>query len=222
MNKRILLSLLIMSSTSVYTMESDTWSLSAFSLRSFLPTWSSPDQVQYESKLTSDIRASKSKFESQLQFNSITEYFFKPIATALLVDLYIDKIETDPNRFVEFCYHYNYSNLINLDFNDPAIQGCLNAQIDGYSPLGASIISKGTPIEKKHNLIHKLLKNSFKPTPKDIELAELALYDEIGEHQITMLHLLHTHSLPQEIRKQIIGYMVQLFNNEFWLLPENY
>ncbi len=88
------------------------------------------------------------------------------------------------------------------------------------------MLAKEISIENKHTFIQELIGYGFKPTPKDIELAELALYDGIAEHQITMLYLLHVQSqanwseLPQEVRTQIAQYMIQLFKKEFWFLPE--
>ena len=69
MKKQILASLLILSPTFTRTMENDTWSLSSFSLSSFLPEWLSFNKVSNESKLISNLRRSKDDFENKLLSN---------------------------------------------------------------------------------------------------------------------------------------------------------
>ena len=223
MKKQILASLLILSPTFTRTMENDTWSLSSFSLSSFLPEWLSFNKVSNESKLISNLRRSKDDFENKLLSNKeeIKRVLKKqPLAFYLKVNHY-------PIWFLQYCY---YQEIIkHLDENLTLIATfpfLKNMQINGYTALGAAIISREPSVDKKRSFIQKLLNSGFELIPKDLELAELALYDAIATHHKTLLHLLHAHSdvnwsvLPQEVRKQIAQYMLQLFKNELWLLPE--
>lgn len=212
MKNRIALSLLIVSSAFTHTMENDTWSLSCFSLRSYLPAWLPFSQTPQESKLTSNIRKSKNELRS------------------LLIDLWVEQfeIEKDYSSFLCYCYYPKNKELENLNHLNSLPSTLKNwraGRVNGYSALGAAIISDKTSIEEKRNFIQKLLKNGFRPTTKDIRLAQLALYDGITKHK-ALLHVLYSQAnwatLPQEIRSQIAQYMIQLFKNEFWLLPENY
>ena len=223
MNKCIALSLLIMSPIFTHAMEDNSWRYFS-SLRPYLPVWPSFNQMPQESKQIQALRASKSKFNNQL--------------TALWMSHW-NRTIYNPTTFWSYCYCPKDTSLIELnilkylDSYPSVLKECQEDQIDGYSALGTtmmatnlSFFAKDISIEEKRNFIQELTNRGFKPTPKDIELAELILYDGIIGHQKIFLHLQHIHSqanwsvLPQEVRKQITQYMLQLFKKEFWLLPE--
>lgn len=226
MKKQIVLSLLIMSPTFMHGMENDPWSLSSLSLR--FSAWLSPNQVQHESELISDLRKSKSILKNQVSEGFKLFKFYEP------------NINYDFFTFFHHCYypknqyyndHLNLAPDVLVDRQAFRISLTKNqkGQIDDYSFLGMAMIakdesffSKDISIEEKHCSIKELIKLGFTPTPKDIGLAKLIVYDEITIHRKPLLHLLQTHPevnwsiLPPEIRKQIMQYMIQLF----WLLPE--
>lgn len=231
MQKQITLSLLIMSTTFGHAMEHEAISfLSSFPFTSFFSTWFSSSQTANESKLISDIRASKNEFEKQLKSRwvKILKTNIPSIQIFSAMDIFRFQYKNSHSAalwFLYYCYYQqfhkdemwmNLDQLKNLNLFDI----CQKAQIDGHSAFSATIIAEDISIEQKRNFIQKLINNGFKPTQKDIGIAKLNLYDETKEHQITTLHLLHAHSLPQEIRKQITQHLLQLYKNEFWLLPE--
>jgi len=150
------------------------------------------------------------------------------------------RIDATPIKFLQYCYcqklqrHFipQYKNIF-IHLRCIGASACVlnkyhNAQIDGYSALGASMIAQETSIEERHCFNQELINYGFKPTLKDIKLAKLILYDEIlANKKETIVLLLCDHQednlsqLLPEIRKQITQYMIQLFKNEFWLLPES-
>jgi hypothetical protein len=227
MRKHMLLSLLIVSTAFVHAMESDSWFSSFFSLRSYLPAWFSSHQMPSESKLISDLRASKSKFESQLQTQ---KWKNQPTTSVSLLTFFIKSLDVSPVEFLQYCYYqifhkFKVGMYLERLKATSSLKKFQEAQIEGCSALGAAMIAESISIEEKRNFIQELISRNFKPTPKDIELEELILYDEIAKQQEKILHFLRASSaywfvLPQEIRKQIIGNMIDLFKNEVWLLPE--
>jgi hypothetical protein len=115
---------------------------------------------------------------------------------------------------------------------------CQNASINGYSALGAAMLAPDISFEKRRVFIRELIKYGFKSTLRDMQLAELILYDEIMKEErgiglkskklkIKFIHLLHSDSsapwrvLPKELRKLIAQYMIQVLKKEedCWLLP---
>jgi hypothetical protein len=119
--------------------------------------------------------------------------------------------------------------------NAPALfNKCLNARLDGYSALGAAMLAPDMPLYVRYNFAQQLINLDFIPTPKDREIAELILYDEIkknkraSEFKKKLIHLLHPdspahwHILPYEIRQLIAWYLVEVIktNNNYWLLPD--
>lgn len=230
MNKHILLSLLIMSPVFVQAMENESSFSSYFSLNLYLPTWFSPtsNQDPNESQLITDLRKNKSDFEGKLRDKKVKRLLKN--GDRMTIQPFSVYNITIPNKFLQYCYylkfHKNMFNVNLIELGDRTLSYCQKAQLDGYSAWGASIISDNTSPEEKRSFIQELINMDFKPTSKDIGLAKLILYDGIAKHQITMLHLLRTHSqanwsvLPQEVREQIAQYMLQLFKKEFWPLPE--
>jgi hypothetical protein len=223
MNKQILASLLIASTTFAHGMESNAWSLNSLSLRSLLPAW----LVSNESQLILDLRTSKKKFEDDLQDSIWGSWGGKHVQYPLRT--FFGTFHIDEYAFFLYCYCYeSFHENIFIDLRQggishPALDKCKAMRVCEHSALGATMIARNASIKEKREFIQELLKHDFKPTQKDIQLAELILYDGIGEHQKTLIHLLYPSSkamLPQEIRTQIAQYLIQLFKNEFWLLPE--
>jgi hypothetical protein len=137
------------------------------------------------------------------------------------------------DHFVEYCYCYRHwkkntyweidiQNLRGLSLNKPILNKCLNANINGYSALGSAIIAEYISSEERYILIQELTKYGFKPTQKDIGIAQLHLYDNIPK---IFYHLIYPSLgvnwaiLPKEIRLSIMRYIIQVFKNKFWLLP---
>lgn len=226
--KYIILSLLIAHPTFTHVMEKNSLPSHSFLLSEYSRIRSLPKQIQYQGKPSSDIRESKDKFEGQLQLDNEIEK--QKIYMSLTLPLFsIHNIDANPIKFLQYCYYQKFheNGFVQLrHFNTCLYRKCQKEQIDGYSALGAAIIAKETPIQKRCKFIQRLIRHGFKPTPKDIELAELILYDEKPiELYKTLLHLL-SHSeinwsvLPLEIRKEIAHCMVELFKKDFWLSPE--
>lgn len=225
MKKGIILSLLIVSPVFVHAMDSES------SFLSFFSSWLSSNQPPIESKLITDLRKSKNDFGNQL----IDKHIKDQLQHEMTIQTFsIRSIDTNPAQFLQYCYYLKFSkNILNINLEDltiPLLEKCHTVRRDGYSALGAAIISENTSIEEKRNFIETLtVYYAFKPTLKDIALEALHLYDNIAtEHKKIFLHLLHPHFkinwsvLPHEIRLQIADYLVKLFKKDFWLLSEGY
>jgi hypothetical protein len=228
MKKYITLSLLIVSTAFTHAMEYTCY-LDSFSLSSLLPAWFPFSQVQYTSNLVSDLQANKNEFENQLSFNPIVKL---QGMTTLLYAFDTDDIKADPYTFLQYCYYYRHweddAGMMQLkDLDALSLEECYKTQIDGYSALGAAIIAENASGYQKYTFIQKLINLGFEPTPKDIGLAELILYDNIpAKQKETIILFLCNHQennlslLLPEIKTQIIQYMIQLFKDNFYLLPE--
>jgi hypothetical protein len=223
MKKHIALSLLIFSSTFTHTMEKEFSFLNPFS-------WFSSSQTPNESKLIADLRANINDFENQLKLDRSKE-LEKTYLLPETLQLFMHIGTTKPDQFIQYCYYQKFHETEMVDFDEICTDTSLlkkyhELEINGYSALGAAMLAKEISIEEKLKFIKKLIKYNFKPTLKDIGIAELVLYDAITEHHKTLLHLLHPHSeinwsvLPHEIRNHITQYILQLLRKEFWLLPE--
>lgn len=195
------------------------------SLLSFF-SWFSSNQTPKESKLISDLRANKNEFEDKLR-NKEVKRLLENEEYMSIFPFSAYNMTSTPIKFLQYCYYLKFhENMFNMRLDDidiPSLKKCREARLNGYSALGAAIISDDTSIQEKRNFIKTLMiKYDFKPTLKDISLAELYLYDNISaEHKKIFIHLLHTHAstdwsvLPQEVRKHIAQYMIQLFKNEY-------
>lgn len=216
MKKQITLSLLITSTACIHAMEKE------LSFSKFF-SWLLPNQTSNKSQLISDIRKRKNDFERQLLTNE--EQVKKALKKQSVG--YFMKINDYPIWFLQYCYYQETVQHLDEHLTFIAtIEHCKNMNINGYTALGATIISKEPSITKKRAFIQKLLKSGFKLMPKDIELAKLIFYDAIIRYQNTLIDLSDAHPqanwsvLPKEIRTQIVQHMIQLFKNKFWLLPE--
>lgn len=231
MKKHILISLLIISPTFMHAMELETSSfLNSFSFSSITPTWFSSNQTPKESKLITNLRAKRNALENKLRNDKVKNYLAHDNMLTLAHPFNMFTI-SNPDKLLQYCYYLKFHNsefnLRLFELDNRIINDCKKAQLDGYSALGASIIADDTTTDEKRNFIQKLIHLGFKSTPKDIELAELALYDNIPTKQKkTILLFLSNHQennlslLLPEIKTQIIQYMLQTFRNEFYLLPE--
>lgn len=227
-----LLSLFVISFVSTYTMEKDLYSLNSYnpsaSGRSLIK------QVSRESQLVLSLRQSKDNFENQLKFdkNVQLQTFILPTTLQFFSFGCLDSM-----RFLQYCYYQKFhkNEFINLDAicaDVFSLKEYQEVNIDGYSALGAAMISKEQSIKERQLLIQELMGHGFKPTIKDIELAEFILYDEIlAKEQKKKLknkyiHLLHPDSpaywfsLPQEVRRLIAQCFIRVLKKDLWLLPE--
>lgn len=208
-----------------YTLEDNVSSLFNV-LRSYLPVWLVANQVPLSPM--QEIQISKNKFEEELvPDESFTVTTFSNGHA----------IHFSPHGFFKDCY---WLQLIEDDLDDTYIEsfkGSLldmykKTQIDGYSALGAVIISKKGSLLHRQELIERLLNKGFTLTEKDKTLAPLALYNQIQDLYTEAMILLlqdhlHDHQkdslavLPHEVIRLIVGYMVYLHKAEnlCYLLP---
>ncbi|HLX54489.1 MAG TPA: hypothetical protein VKR58_11135 [Aquella sp.] len=189
--------------------------------------------------MVSDIRADKDKFEEQLKLDKKAE-IQKTYILPVTLQLFSKKgVEAKPIRFLQYCYYQKFhknemENLQTLQDDFTLLNKCLNAQIDGYSAIGAAMLAPDMPLYAKYNFVQELINLDFKPTPQDIEIAELILYDEIMKNQLglefkkKLIHLLHPgspahwHILPHDVRKLIAWHLVEEIktDNNYWLLTD--
>ncbi len=222
MEKQILTLLLILSPAFAHSMENNSFFPISFALHSYLSALFPSNQTPQESKLITDLRASKNEFEDRLQLIQWGEPLKYPLIT--LFGTY--RVDSTPFKFLQYCYYHKTQNDIFIDLRQigasHALQKYQDAQLDGYSALGATIISINTSNQEKFYFTEEFINRGFKPTPKDIDLAKLALYDEIIKHK-TLIHILYSQAdwsvLPPEVIKIITHNMMQLLVKELWLLP---
>ncbi len=255
MKKHIALSLLILSSAFAPAMEERAYQLiyesfsSFFFLNSYFPAEPSAGQMPNEdSELISNIRTNKNNLENQLLNNEWEQEEVTYLSALYLSgSFWINDIDTAPIKFFQACYYQKFHqihifNMLihKLDTCAPLLKKCQNVQIDGYSALGAAMLAEDISDDAKRNFIQELINLDFKPTPKDIGLAELVLYDEIPAKQKEKIVFLlcslqqsvqngivlidnqkdNSSQLLPEIRTRIAQYMIQLFKKEFWFLPD--
>jgi hypothetical protein len=234
MKKQIIVLLLMLNSAFVHAM----LSLSFLSHDSLLTGLCL--HIPHESELVSNLRTYKNTFEKLLQLDRDIEYrkTYIPETMQLFIP---DLIFNDPNKlFLRYCYYQKFHNserLMNLDVlkNAPVLfNKCLNARLYGCSAVGAAMLAPDTPLYVRYNFVQQLINLDFYPTSKDREIAELILYDEImknkreSEFKKKLIHLLHPdsaahwHIFPQEIRRLIAWYLVEVIktDNNYWLLPD--
>jgi hypothetical protein len=145
---------------------------------------------------------------------------------------------SDPHMFLVVCFQYynvltfcNHNVLTsgacydNLNTNDTyLLEKLQKAEMDGYSAIGAVMLAAGEapPIESKRNFIQQLLDLGFKPTKKDMIIAELALYDAIPENEKEkMILFLREKDILPEIKKNIVSCMIEPYRVTSWPLPDS-
>jgi hypothetical protein len=149
-----------------------------------------------------------------------------------------------PDAFLRYCYYQKLhdekqNTLFNIledehthldEYNEIVknrIKGCLVARIDDYSAVGAAIIARHRTFKQRRIFIKELFKYGFKPTLKDIQLAELLLHSAITRkgHTEVFMHLLYDKSdaswkvLPAEIKQLTAQFLRELYKKNYWLLP---
>jgi len=223
-------------------MEINTSSLTSFSLSSYLPSFSQWfKQGPKESCVIADLRASRKDFEDTLKLVEWKEYheenamvFKKNVFPTPYVtrESFCSLTDGDPIEFLRFCYYQK------IHKNNPAIfkaykKGAIDyfkkyAYIKEYSSFSATMIAPGITFKETHALIQELINCGFEPTPKDVELAELILYDAIIENRKkeTFIYLLHPNllphwNMPKEVKTIIARYLIRALKKEknYWLLP---
>ena len=239
MKKQIIVSLLILNSVSAYAMEDTSSFFSLSSLGSYFFTSSLSFQTPNESELVINLRADKDKFEEQLKLDKKAE-IQKTYILPVTLQLFSKRgVEPKPTRFLQYCYYQKFhknemENLQTLQDDFALFKVCLDVQIDGYSALSAAMLAPDIPLYARYNFVQQLINLDFCSTPKDREIAELILYDEImknkqnSEFKKKLIHLLHPDSpaywciLPHDVRKLIAQYLVEVIktDNNYWLLPD--
>lgn len=254
--KKILLSLFILNSTFTASMESyiPSFVLTLFSSNNQRPY---NQALHTESKLVSNLRTNKKKFETQFaRRHKATIKDTIVINTMITVDLNVApinlssaiSIDIAPTNFLQHCYDqglYQNDNFIHMKINEldtfdhpHFLKKCQNAHIDGYSALSTSMLAPNVFFKNRRKFIQEeLIRRDFKPTPNDIQLANLIFYDEIiKEQQATglsskakqsktkLMYLLHKDflfKLPQELKRFIASFMIEMLKKEenCWLLP---
>lgn len=269
MNKQILVLLFILNSTFIHTMERyvPPFVLAWFSSNEQIAQKKNSQTPRTESELVSNLRTKKKIFENQFErrhktaIEDVIEYTkliitINTMATRNLNFASIPlsnavSINITPTNFLQHCYdqglHQNdnfvYMKIDELDtFEYPHfLKKCQNAHIDGYSALSTAMLAPNVFFKNRRKFIQEeLISRNFKPTPNDIQLAELIFYDEIiKETQSTSLslkakkskqkfiYLLQPNSpapwslLPKELKRLIAYFIIEMLKKEenCWLLP---
>lgn len=206
---------------------------------SYLPSFFS--QSPKESEYIEILRKDKNNFEQKLNIYKIADNSAGNIGVAMrlmseaalfnmtLGSLCNNRMKLFPNDFLLYCYYQkfhtnqskgdmeklvsaNFKNLPNDDLD--TLNKYKAAQIDGYSAIGAAILAPDVSVQSKREFINQLFELGFKPTKKDIMLAELVLYDAIPKEN--MMLFLHQEDLLPEIKRNIINCLIE----QYWPLPE--
>lgn len=155
-----------------------------------------------ESEKIIALRAKKEAFENQLKVSSFNatrkKFFSKDLPFCGL------QVQNDPTVFLQYAYYISDDDIqtaplenmhgidrhthgpihifFQIERNDiQAIKNsCIPAAINGYSALGAALISKTISRAQKRVFLQQLLDLGFKTTPGDHELAYLEAYDASG------------------------------------------
>lgn len=212
MKKHIFLSLLIASTAFTQAMEKE----SSYSY----------NQSSHEPEWIQTIRKEKNKFEEQLIDNTYNQNHLNYDPTLILSRFWRD--DFNHIDFFRTCYYKSYheTNIFNFKLSHDLLYTYKDTQIDGYSSLSAAILAKNMSHNEKLKFIQDLMHLDFKPTQKDIQLAELYVYDshKMNAYKDILLHVLqnnpnsHWSLLPYDIRKQIVRLLVQFFTKDMWLL----
>jgi hypothetical protein len=194
-------------------------------LSNYIPTWF----VAYTTPLQG-VKNCKAEFEKQLQLG----WSLQDVMPITLGSFSKGAIRNNHIEFLRYCYNLKLHNdpigfeLSDLDKDVSLLVECKEAQINGYSALGAAIIAKDilTMVNKciqvpvKSRFILDLVKRGFVLTGKDRELLALELYTNIpGEQKQKMTLLLQDNNgyfsvFPHDVRKLLMHYMICLFKEE--------
>lgn len=137
------------------------------------------------------------------------------------------KLRRTRQGFLQYCYYQKFNkyshDLISQLLHSvlTLLNGYKETQINGFSAIGAAILAPDITIKTKRDFIQLLLNFGFKPTKKDIMLAELQLYDAIpAEKKAEIVAFLNRKDMPSEVTKQIVSCMVDLYRKDYWPLPD--
>lgn len=239
MKRLILLLICITSSISIHSMENSYWAISINFCKSLFSRLISESQIPSESLCIIDLRNDINAFENKLQSIFVEGASIGRGHLAMLIELdnvRINKAET-PSGLLNCCYYYKHwqedekidekiMDFNKLGHNSSVLKKYENAQIEGYSALGACMIAQDISFAKRRMLIQYLSNHNFKPIPKDIGIAELILYDGTLKHREKFMHLCNPHPetnwsvLPKDLRLGIAYYIIRILKNKFWLLPD--
>ncbi|HLJ31975.1 MAG TPA: hypothetical protein VKU36_06050 [Candidatus Babeliales bacterium] len=197
----------------------------------------------FEKQLKMEFVCSKSFFCANM-FKDITKMHEACLSRARL-EISPLHISCCPDAFLRYCYYQKlhdekHNKLFDIledkhthldEYNKKVknrIKGCLAARIDDYSAVGAAMIAQHRTFKQRRIFIKELFKYGFKPTLKDIQLAELLLHSAITRkgHTEVFIHLLHDKSdafwkvLPAEIKQLTAQFLRELYKKNYWLLPE--
>lgn len=184
---------------------------------SYIPSWfQSPKEPEYIQILHKD----KNEFERRL------------IPGIWAKNLWISDLISNPEDVLRYCYYTN--RIIHKHHQDhpikfldslavDIIKKFQEAKINDYSAIGAAILAPKISIQNKRCFIKKLMELGCELTKKDIMLAELMLYDAIPANKkteiIAFLTFLSRKDIPKDVRKEIVGCMVNLYREKYWPLP---
>lgn len=250
MNRLILLLLLIISSAFTHSMEKENPSSPLISKITKSPKKSKKERPLFQfslpfikltewptSQSIASMRANKDNLEKRLSMKD------KQIKKAIKRQQDLRNIFTigsnnlgnsgfgASSNFLDYCYYQTLHERIGLNLSDiQNLDHCkgTHASFCDYSALGAAMLAKDIPTEKKHAFIQKLIDYGFEPLNGDIELADLIVYDHTMHYEKILLHLLYTQTpatwspLLQEVRTHIAQYLLQLLNKESSFLPDCY
>lgn len=241
--KKYVLLFLVLNGTRIYGMEY----ISSFFVSFFKPQ---------ESQIITDLRASKDNFEKQIQFKHCScidagiekEMHFKCLKR-LGIEMSLLSIDSCTIGFFQYCYYQKFLkkdhyHTLSTIFEKDEYQDAYSERIrkrfdnchslrDGYSAISAAMIAQDKSLQEKCEFINELLKYNFKPNQKDMQLAELIVYDEIiaKNNNLAFIHLLYDEKtaeqsslatrpvLPKEIRLIIAQYLAAILKKRYWLLP---
>jgi hypothetical protein len=189
---------------------------SAFFLHLYSSTIQFFSPVQ-ESERIKQIRSDIHQFKyNEYQLNFDLTYY--PECSSVSWDILPD-VTHNPKNFLIYCGNQQdnrLKELTNLLANDNSLlQKCIQARINGYSALGATLIQKNINKPETINFIKALTAFGFKPTKKDKEIVHLKIYDTLNKNNRTAITLLfHDNQyiqLLQDIKKIIIANMIDSY-----------
>jgi len=198
-----------------------------------------PQASQQKSQLIQALEKNKNDVEQKLEPDLIKENISRDdylprvliYRAGLSINTYINlgRYETPTAEgFCMWCYHQRSHttekedlDFLSLTSPQDRLDFHKEAQIDGYSAIGAAILAPEVSIESKRNFIAQLLNLGFKLTIKDRMLAEFVVYDSIPENEKEkMILFLREKDLLPEIKKTIVNCMIEPYRITSWPLPE--
>jgi hypothetical protein len=113
-------------------------------------------------------------------------------------------VELSYETFFLFCYYLNFHDEITLHKMRQYFHRFVTNKINGYSPIGVTIMSKGDMLLKKL-LIKQLLEHKYELSQKDLSLHRYHLYENIYNEQTDKALLLDkANCLDPDIKSYIL------------------